>query len=314
MSSLIDIKVIGCGGGGVNAVDGMINAGLSGVEFIAINTDAQALMPSLADVKVDIGRDRTNGLGAGANPEIGRLSAKDSVNEINEVVSGADVVFVTAGMGGGTGTGSAPIVANCAKKAGALTVGVVTTPFAFEGSKRMTNALEGINNFSKEVDTLIVVPNENLISMLDPEISMEDAFKEADGVLLKAVAAISDLVTTPGQINIDFADIKRVMKDAGSAFMGIGYADGENRAEIAGNEAITSPILDVDLNGATGVLISIASSGQIKLQEVNKIASLVSDKAHKNADIIFGTLLDQDLEDGILVTVIATGFKKEINE
>ena len=314
MSSLIDIKVIGCGGGGVNAVDGMINAGLSGVEFIAVNTDAQALLPSLADVKVDIGRDRTNGLGAGANPEIGRLSAKDSVNEINEVVSGADVVFVTAGMGGGTGTGSAPIVANCAKKAGALTVGVVTTPFAFEGSKRMTNALEGINNFSKEVDTLIVVPNENLISMLDPEISMEDAFKEADGVLLKAVAAISDLVTTPGQINIDFADIKRVMKDAGSAFMGIGYADGENRAEIAGNEAITSPILDVDLNGATGVLISIASSGQIKLQEVNKIASLVSDKAHKNADIIFGTLLDQDLEDGILVTVIATGFKKEINE
>jgi cell division protein FtsZ len=314
MNSLIDIKVIGCGGGGVNAVDGMINAGLSGVEFIAINTDAQALMPSLADVKVDIGRDRTKGLGAGANPEIGRLSAKDSVNEINEVVSGADVVFVTAGMGGGTGTGSAPIVANCAKKAGALTVGVVTTPFAFEGSKRMTNALEGINNFSKEVDTLIVVPNENLISMLDPEVSMEEAFKEADNVLLKAVAAISDLVTTPGQINIDFADIKRVMKDAGSAFMGIGYADGENRAEIAGNEAITSPILDVDLNGATGVLISIASSGQIKLQEVNKIASLVSDKAHKDADIIFGTVLDQDLEDGILVTVIATGFKKEVDE
>jgi cell division protein FtsZ len=308
MSSLIDIKVIGCGGGGVNAVDGMINAGLSGVEFIAVNTDAQALLPSLADVKVDIGRDRTKGLGAGANPEIGRLSAKDSVNEINEVVSGSDVVFVTAGMGGGTGTGSAPIVANCAKKAGALTVGVVTTPFAFEGSKRMTNALEGINNFSKEVDTLIVVPNENLISMLDPEISMEDAFKEADRVLLKAVAAISDLVTTPGQINIDFADIKRVMKDAGSAFMGIGYATGEDRAEIAGNEAITSPILDVDLNGATGVLISIASSGQIKLQEVNKIASLVSDKAHKDADIIFGTVLDQDLEDGILVTVIATGF------
>jgi cell division protein FtsZ len=308
MSSLTDIKVIGCGGGGVNAVDGMINAGLSGVEFIAVNTDVQALMPSLADVKVDIGRDRTKGLGAGANPEIGRLSAKDSVNEINEVVSGADVVFVTAGMGGGTGTGSAPIVANCAKKAGALTVGVVTTPFTFEGSKRMTNALEGINNFSKEVDTLIVVPNENLISMLDPEISMENAFKESDGVLLKAVAAISDLVTTPGQINIDFADIKRVMKDAGSAFMGIGYADGENRAEIAGNQAITSPILNVNLNGATGVLISIASSGQIKLQEVNKIASLVSDKAHKDADIIFGTVLDQDLEDGILVTVIATGF------
>jgi len=312
MSSLINITVIGCGGGGVNAVDGMINAGLSGVEFIAVNTDAQALLPSLADVKVDIGRDRTKGLGAGANPEIGRLSAKDSINEINEVVSGADVVFVTAGMGGGTGTGSAPIVANCAKKAGALTVGVVTTPFAFEGGKRMTNALEGINNFSKEVDTLIVVPNENLISMLDPEISMEDAFKEADRVLLKAVAAISDLVTTPGQINIDFADIKRVMKNAGPAFMGIGYADGENRAEIAGNEAITSPILDVDLNGATGVLISIASSGQIKLQEVNTIASLVSEKAHENADIIFGTVLDSDLEDGILVTVVATGFNKDV--
>ena len=310
MSKLIDIKVIGCGGGGVNAVDGMVRSGLSGVEFIAINTDQQALLPSLADVKVDIGRDRTQGLGAGANPEVGRLSAKDSVSEINEVVSGADVIFVTAGMGGGTGTGSAPIVANCAKKAGALTVGVVTTPFAFEGKKRMINALEGINNFSKEVDTLIVVPNENLISMLDPDISMEDAFKEADNVLLKAVAAISDLVTTPGQINIDFADIKRVMKDAGSAFMGIGYASGEDRAEVAGNEAITSPILDIDLNGATGVLISIASSGDIKMSEVNMIASLVSKKAHEDADIIFGTTIDENLEDGILVTVVATGFNK----
>jgi cell division protein FtsZ len=312
MSNLIDIKVIGCGGGGVNAVDGMIKSGLSGVEFIAMNTDAQALLPSLADVKVDIGRDRTKGLGAGANPEIGRLSAKDSVGEINEVVSGADVVFVTAGMGGGTGTGSAPIVANCAKKAGALTVGVVTTPFAFEGKKRMINALEGINNFSKEVDTLIVVPNENLISMLDSEISMEDAFKEADNILLKAIAAISDLVTTPGQINIDFADIKRVMKDAGSAFMGIGYADGENRAEVAGHEAITSPILDIDLNGATGVLISIASSGDIKMSEVSLIASLVSEKAHEDADIIFGTTIDESLEDGILVTVVATGFNKNV--
>jgi cell division protein FtsZ len=268
-------------------------------------------MPSLADVKIDIGRDRTGGLGAGADPNIGRLSAKDSINEISEVVTGADVVFVTAGMGGGTGTGSAPIVANCAKKAGALTVGVVTTPFGFEGKKRMNNALEGINNFSKEVDTLIVIPNENLISMLDPDISMEEAFKEADDVLLKAVAGVSDLITTPGQINIDFADIKRVMKNAGAAFMGIGYADGEDRAEIAGNKAITSPILDVNLNGATGVLISIASSGQIKMQEVNKIASLVSEKAHEDADIIFGTVLDEDLEDGILVTVIATGFINE---
>jgi cell division protein FtsZ len=308
MNKIIDIKVIGCGGGGVNAVNSMITSGLSGVEFIGINTDAQALLPSLADVKIDIGKDRTRGLGAGADPNIGRLSAKDSINEISEVVYGADVVFVTAGMGGGTGTGSAPIVANCAKKAGALTVGVVTTPFAFEGKKRMNNALEGINSFSKEVDTLIVIPNENLIQMLDPNISMEDAFKEADDVLLKAVAGISDLITTPGQINIDFADIKRVMKDAGSAFMGIGYAEGEDRAEVAGNKAITSPILNVDLHGATGVLISIASSGQIKMQEVNKIASLVGDKAHEDADIIFGTVLDEDLEDGILVTVVATGF------
>jgi cell division protein FtsZ len=310
MSILVDIRVIGCGGGGVNALDGMIRAGLSGVEFIAINTDVQALMPSLADVKIDIGRDRTNGLGAGADPNIGRLSAKDSVSDINEVVFGADVVFVTAGMGGGTGTGSAPIVANCAKKAGALTVGVVTTPFAFEGKKRMINALEGIDNFSREVDTLIVVPNNNLISMLDPDISMEDAFKESDNILLKAIAAVSDLVTTPGQINIDFADIKRVMKDAGSAFMGIGYASGDSRAEIAGNEAITSPILDIDLNGATGVLISIASSGDIKMSEVNMIASLVSEKAHEDADIIFGTTIDESLEDGILVTVVATGFNK----
>jgi cell division protein FtsZ len=311
MSNLVDIKVVGCGGGGTNAIDSMITQGLSGVEFIAVNTDVQALMPSLADVKIDIGKDRTRGLGAGADPNIGRLSAKDSISEITEVVSGADVVFVTAGMGGGTGTGSAPVVAGCAKKAGALTVGVVTTPFGFEGKKRMNNALEGINSFSKEVDTLIVVPNENLISMLDPDISMEDAFKEADNVLLKAVAGISDLITTPGQINIDFADIRRVMKDAGSAFMGIGYATGENRAEVAGNEAITSPILNVDLNGATGVLISIASSGQIKMQEVNTIASLVADKAHEDADIIFGTVLDPDLEDGILVTVVATGFVNE---
>jgi cell division protein FtsZ len=310
MSNLIDIRVVGCGGGGVNAIDSMISQGLSGVEFIAINTDAQALLPSLADVKVDIGKDRTRGLGAGADPNVGRLSAKDSVNEISEVVSGAEVVFVTAGMGGGTGTGSAPIVANCAKKAGALTVGVVTTPFAFEGKKRMNNALEGIDSFSKEVDTLIVVPNENLISMLDPDISMEDAFKEADNILLKAIAGISDLITTPGQINIDFADIKRVMKDAGSAFMGIGYANGEDRAEVAGNQAITSPILNVDLNGATGVLISIASSGEVKMQEINKIASLITDKAHEDADIIFGTVLDKDLEDGILVTVIATGFNE----
>lgn len=311
MSNFVDIKVIGCGGGGVNAVNSMINQGLSGVEFIAINTDAQALLPSLADVKIDIGKERTKGLGAGADPNVGRLAAKDSAHEITEVVQGADVVFVTAGMGGGTGTGSAPIVANCAKKSGALTVGVVTTPFNFEGKKRMNNALEGIENFKKEVDTLIVIPNENLIQMLDPDISMEYAFKEADNVLLKAIAGISDLITTPGQINIDFADIKRVMKDAGSAFMGIGYADGEDRAYAAGNQAITSPILDVDLNGATGVLISIASSGQIKMQEVNAIASLVSDKAHEDADIIFGTVLDEDLEDGILVTVVATGFNKK---
>lgn len=310
MTNFVDIKVIGCGGGGVNAVNSMINQGLSGVEFIAINTDAQALLPSLADVKIDIGKERTKGLGAGADPNVGRLAAKDSAHEITEVVQGADVVFVTAGMGGGTGTGSAPIVANCAKKAGALTVGVVTTPFAFEGKKRMNNAIEGIENFKKEVDTLIVIPNENLIQMLDPEISMEDAFKEADNVLLKAVAGISDLITTPGQINIDFADIKRIMKDAGSAFMGIGYADGEDRAYAAGTQAITSPILDVDLNGATGVLISIASSGQIKMQEVNAIASLVSDKAHEDADIIFGTVLDESLEDGILVTVVATGFNE----
>jgi cell division protein FtsZ len=310
MTKLIDIKVIGCGGGGVNAVDGMIEAGLSGVEFIAINTDAQALLPSMSDVKIDIGKDRTNGLGAGANPEIGRLSARDSIDQINEVVFGADVVFVTAGMGGGTGTGSAPIVAKSAKSAGALTIGVVTKPFAFEGKKRMVNAIDGIANLEKEVDTLIVVPNENLIAMLDPEITMEDAFKEADNILLKAVACISDLVTTPGKINIDFADIKKVMKNAGTAFMGIGYAEGDNRADLAGNQAITSPILEVDLNGATGVLISIAGSSGIKLSEVNHIASLVSNKAHEDATIIFGTVDDESLGEGILVTVVATGFDK----
>jgi len=310
MSKLINIKVIGCGGGGVNAVNGMIEAGLSGVEFIAINTDIQALMPSFADVKIDIGRERTGGLGAGSNPEIGRLSAKDSVDQLKEVVEGADVVFVTAGMGGGTGTGSAPVVAKCAKSTGALTIGVVTKPFSFEGKVRMAFALEGIANLKNEVDTLITIPNENLIAMLDPDITMEDAFKEADNVLLKAVACISDLVTTPGKINIDFADIRKIMKDAGTAFMGIGYAEGEDRAEKAGNQAITSPILEIDLNGATGVLISIAGSTDIKLSEVNHIATLVSNKAHEDATIIFGTVDDESLGEGILVTVVATGFDR----
>lgn len=311
MSNLLDIKVVGCGGGGVNAVNSMYDLGISGVEFVALNTDAQALVTSPAQTKLDIGRETTKGLGAGSDPELGRLAAEENFEDLKDIMLGTDMAFITAGMGGGTGTGSAPVVAKAAKEAGCLVIGIVTTPFAFEGKQRMAKALEGIEKLRKEVDTIIVIPNDNLLKMLDPRIKMQEAFLEVDMVLLKGIASITDLITTPGIINIDFADIKKIMTNAGTAFMGIGSSDAKDRAKISAELATTSPILDTDFSGAKGVLISIASSYDIEMGEVNHIATTVADKAHEDANIIFGTVLDEELEKEIRVTVIATGFDSE---
>jgi len=302
------IKVVGIGGGGVNAVNRMIDAGLKGVEFIAINTDAQALLMSDADVKLDIGRERTRGLGAGAAPEIGKQAAIDHTEEIEEVLRGSDMVFVTAGEGGGTGTGGAPVVAKIAKELGALTVGVVTRPFSFEGKRRATQAEEGIENLRKEVDTLIVIPNDRLLSISDRTISAPEAFKTADQVLLSGVQGITDLITTPGLINLDFADVKSVMDGAGSALMGIGSARGEARATRAAELAISSPLLEASIDGAYGVLLSIAGGSDLGLFEISEAAELVAKCAHPDANIIFGTVIDDALGDEVRVTVIAAGF------
>jgi cell division protein FtsZ len=308
---LADIKVIGCGGGGVNAVNRMVDMGLSGVEFVALNTDAQALITSPANIKLDIGRNVTKGLGAGADPEQGRLAAEENVDDIKDIVFGSDMVFVTAGMGGGTGTGSAPVVARASKDVGALTIGIVTTPFFFEGKQRMNKALAGIEKLKENVDTIIVIPNENLLTLLDPKVTMSEAFEEVDTILLKGIASITDLITTPGFINVDFADVRRVMENAGTAFMGLGFGEGKNRADQAAESATTSPILDVNLKGAKGILLSIASASNITMAEVSTITSAVSENAHEDANIIFGTVVDETLEDQIRVTVIATGFEKE---
>ena len=308
---LADIKVIGCGGGGVNAVNRMIDMGLSGVEFVALNTDAQALITSPANIKLDIGRNVTKGLGAGADPEQGRLAAEENVEDIKDIVFGSDMVFVTAGMGGGTGTGSAPVVAKAAKDVGALTIGIVTTPFFFEGKQRMNKALAGIEKLKENVDTIIVIPNENLLTLLNPKVTMTEAFEEVDTILLKGIASITDLITTPGFINVDFADVRRVMENAGTAFMGLGFGEGKNRADQAAESATTSPILDVNLKGAKGILLSIASASNITMAEVSTITNAVSDNAHEDANIIFGTVVDETLEDQIRVTVIATGFDNE---
>ena len=302
------IKVVGIGGGGVNAVNRMIDGGLKGVEFIAINTDAQALLMSDADVKLDIGRKLTRGLGAGAAPEIGKQAAIDHTEEIEEVLRGSDMVFVTAGEGGGTGTGGAPIVAKIAKELGALTVGVVTRPFSFEGKRRATQAEEGIENLRKEVDTLIVIPNDRLLSISDRSISAPEAFKTADQVLLSGVQGITDLITTPGLINLDFADVKSVMDGAGSALMGIGSARGEARATRAAELAISSPLLEASIDGAHGVLLSIAGGSDLGLFEISEAAELVAKCAHPDANIIFGTVIDDALGDEVRVTVIAAGF------
>jgi cell division protein FtsZ len=308
---LADIKIIGCGGGGVNAVNRMVDMGLSGVEFVALNTDAQALITSPANIKLDIGRNITKGLGAGADPELGRLAAEENVEDIKDIVFGSDMVFVTAGMGGGTGTGSAPVVARAAKDVGALTIGIVTTPFFFEGKQRMNKALAGIEKLKENVDTIIVIPNENLLTLLDPKVTMTEAFEEVDTILLKGIASITDLITTPGFINVDFADVRRVMENAGTAFMGLGFGEGKNRADQAAESATTSPILDVNLKGAKGILLSIASASNITMAEVSTITNAVSENAHEDANIIFGTVVDESLEDQIRVTVIAAGFDNE---
>lgn len=302
------IKVVGIGGGGVNAVNRMIEQGLKGVEFIAINTDAQALLMSDADVKLDVGRDSTRGLGAGADPEVGRKAAEDAKDEIEELLRGADMVFVTAGEGGGTGTGGAPVVASIARKLGALTVGVVTRPFSFEGKRRSNQAENGIAALRESCDTLIVIPNDRLLQMGDAEVSLMDAFRSADEVLLNGVQGITDLITTPGLINVDFADVKGIMSGAGTALMGIGSARGEGRSLKAAEIAINSPLLEASMEGAQGVLMSIAGGSDLGLFEINEAASLVQDAAHPDANIIFGTVIDDSLGDEVRVTVIAAGF------
>jgi cell division protein FtsZ len=302
------IKVVGIGGGGVNAVNRMIELGLRGVEFIAINTDAQALLMSDADVKLDVGRELTRGLGAGADPEVGRRAAEDHAEEIEEALAGADMVFVTAGEGGGTGTGGAPVVARIAKSIGALTIGVVTKPFGFEGKRRSAQAEIGVASLKSEVDTLIVVPNDRLLEISDRGISMLEAFATADQVLLAGVQGITDLITTPGLINLDFADVKSVMQGAGSALMGIGSARGADRAIKAAELAVASPLLEASIDGAHGVLLSIQGGSNLGIFEINDAARLVQEAVHPEANIIFGAVIDDTLGDEVRVTVIAAGF------
>lgn len=305
------IKVVGVGGGGVNAVNRMIELGLRGVEFIAVNTDAQALLLSDADVKLDIGRELTRGLGAGADPEVGRRAAEDHTDEIEDALAGADMVFVTAGEGGGTGTGAAPVVARIARSVGALTIGVVTRPFGFEGKRRSAQADTGIHTLREAVDTLIVVPNDRLLEISEPGISMIEAFAAADQVLLAGVQGITNLITTPGLINVDFADVKSVMQGAGSALMGIGSARGADRAIKAAELAVASPLLETSIEGAHGVLLSIQGSSNLALSEITEASGLVHDVVHPEANIIFGTVIDESLGDEVRVTVIAAGFDPE---
>ncbi len=306
------IKVVGIGGGGVNAVNRMVDAGLRGVEFVAVNTDAQTLLMSDAEVKLDIGRETTRGLGAGSDPDVGRRAADEHREEIEELLKGSDMVFITAGEGGGTGTGGAPVVAELARNAGALTIGVVTRPFGFEGRKRATQADLGISELKKAVDTLIVVPNDRLLQVSDPHTPIVDAFRMADQVLYQGVEGITSLITTPGLINLDFADVKAVMLGAGSALMGIGHGSGDDRAEEAAKAAVSSPLLESSIEGARGVLLSIAGPSDLTLHEVNKAADAITRVAHPDANIIFGAVVDDGLGEEVRVTVIAAGFDKLI--
>jgi cell division protein FtsZ len=305
------IKVVGVGGGGVNAVNRMIELGVGGVEFIAVNTDAQALLMSDADVKLDIGRDSTRGLGAGANPEVGREAAEEHRDEIEDALGGADMVFITAGEGGGTGTGGAPVVAEVARGLGALTVGVVTRPFGFEGRRRSVQAEQGIQALKAAVDTLIIIPNEKLLEIADANTPVTEAFGMADEVLTSGVRGITELITTPGLINVDFADVKTVMSDAGSAVMGIGISTGDSRAQQAAEKAISSPLLETSMEGARGVLLSIAGPADMSLHEVNTAATLISEHSDADANIIFGSVIDETLGDEMRVTVIAAGFDRD---
>ncbi|MFS0562662.1 cell division protein FtsZ [Terribacillus sp. 179-K 1B1 HS] len=308
METLATIKVIGVGGGGSNAVNRMIEHGVQGVEFIAVNTDSQALNLSKADVKMQIGAKLTRGLGAGANPEVGRKAAEESKEQIQEALQGADMVFVTAGMGGGTGTGAAPVIAQVAKELGALTVGIVTRPFSFEGRKRQTQALAGTDALKGSVDTLIVIPNDRLLEIVDKNTPMLEAFREADNVLRQGVQGISELIAVPGLINVDFADVKTIMADKGSALMGIGIATGENRATEAAKKAISSPLLETSIDGAHGVLMNISGGTNLSLYEVQEAADIVTSAADQEVNVIFGSVINEDLKDEIVVTVIATGF------
>lgn len=310
MEQLAQIKVIGVGGGGSNAVNRMIENGLQGVDFIAVNTDAQALHLSKAEKKLQLGGKLTRGLGAGANPEIGKKAAEESREQLEEVLTGSDMVFITAGMGGGTGTGAAPVIAEVAKELGALTVGVVTRPFSFEGRKRQNQAISGISALKEKVDTLIVIPNDRLLEMVDKNTPMLEAFREADNVLRQGVQGISDLIATPGLINLDFADVKTVMSEKGSALMGIGVATGENRAAEAAKKAISSPLLETSVDGAQGVLMNITGGTNLSLYEVHEAAEIVSEACDAEVNMIFGSIINENLKDEIVVTVIATGFEE----
>jgi cell division protein FtsZ len=312
LDSLATIKVIGVGGGGNNAVNRMIEHGVQGVEFIAVNTDAQALNLSKAEVKMQIGGKLTRGLGAGANPEVGKKAAEESKEQVEEALKGADMVFVTAGMGGGTGTGAAPVIAQIARDLGALTVGVVTRPFTFEGRKRSTQAAGGIAAMKEAVDTLIVIPNDRLLEIVDKSTPMLEAFREADNVLRQGVQGISDLIAVPGLINLDFADVKTIMSNKGSALMGIGVAAGENRAAEAAKKAISSPLLETSIDGAQGVLMNITGGSNLSLYEVQEAADIVASASDQDVNMIFGSVINENLKDEIVVTVIATGFNEEV--
>ncbi|SOC35357.1 cell division protein FtsZ [Ureibacillus acetophenoni] len=312
IDQLANIKVIGVGGGGNNAVNRMIEHGVQGVDFIAVNTDAQALNLSKAEFKLQIGGKLTRGLGAGANPEVGKKAAEESREQIEELLRGADMVFVTAGMGGGTGTGAAPVIASIARDLGALTVGVVTRPFSFEGKKRQTQAIGGIASMKDAVDTLIVIPNDKLLQIVDKNTPMVEAFREADNVLRQGVQGISDLIATPGLINLDFADVKTIMSDKGSALMGIGIATGENRAMEAAKKAISSPLLETSIDGAKGVIMNITGGSNLSLFEVQEAADIVASASDEEVNMIFGSVINENLNDEIIVTVIATGFTEDI--
>ncbi len=310
VENMARIKVIGLGGGGSNAVDRMIEMGLQGVEFIAVNTDTQALMRSKAPIRIHIGERVTRGLGSGGDPEIGRKAAEESLEELREIVQGADMLFITAGMGGGTGTGASPVVAQLAREAGALTIGVVTKPFAFEGSRRRRVAEEGVAQLSKTVDTLIVVPNDRLLQLADKKMSMLEAFRLADDVLRQGIQGISELITVPGLINLDFADVRAVMKEGGNALMSIGRSSGDNRAIEAAEEAIHSKLLDISIDGARGILFNVTGGPDLSLHEVYQAAEMIKRAAHEDANIIFGAVIDESMGDEIRITVIATGFDR----